>query len=107
MRFHLGKMKPDEMVTFLVDRVGHEKFGATSEVRRYISEDTPPLYQAAYLLGGLQLRALHDELVRPGGLTERQFNDAVLGQNTMPIEFLRAALRGEAPARDAKPAWRF
>jgi hypothetical protein len=107
IRFHLGTMKPDAMVEYLVDRVGHEKFGATSEVRRYIDEDTPPLYQASYLLGGLQLRALHDELVREGGLTERQYNDAVLAQNTMPIELLRAALRGEAPARDAQPGWRF
>lgn len=107
VRFHLGKMKPDEMVTFLVDRVGHETFGATSEVRRFIDDDTPPLYQAGYLLGGLQLRALHDEQVRPGGLTERQYNDAVLGQNTMPIELLRAALRNEPPSRDAQPEWRF
>lgn len=107
VRFQLGKMKPDEMVSFLVDRVGHEKFGATSEVRRYISEDTLPLYQTAYLLGGLQLRALHDELVRPGGLTERQYNDAVLQQNSMPIELLRAALRKDTLAREAQPAWRF
>ena len=107
LRFHLGKMTPDEMVTFLVDRVGHEKLGATSEVRRFIRGDTPPLYQAAYLLGGLQLRALHDELVKPGGMTERQYNDAVLGQNTLPIELLRAALHGQPPARDAQPVWRF
>jgi uncharacterized protein (DUF885 family) len=107
IRFHLGKMKPDEMVQYLIDHVGHEKFGATSEVRRFIDDDTPPLYQVGYLAGGRQLHALHDELVRAGGLTERQFNDAVLQQNAMPIELLRAALRQDALARDAQPAWRF
>ena len=36
LKFHLGEMKPQEMIDFLVDRVGHERFGATSEVRRFI-----------------------------------------------------------------------
>src|SRR5512145_2684988 len=36
LKFHLGRIKPEEMVKFLVERVGHEKFGATSEVRRFI-----------------------------------------------------------------------
>lgn len=107
IRFHLGQMKPDEMVQYLMDHVGHEKFGASSEVRRYIDADTPPLYQVAYLVGGRQLRTLRDEFVKPGGLTERQFNDAVLRENAMPIELLRAALRGEPPPRDAEPSWRF
>jgi uncharacterized protein (DUF885 family) len=107
VRFHLGQLKPDEMVQYLMDHVGHEKFGATSEVRRYISDDTPPLYQAAYLLGGRQLHTLRAEWVKPGGWTERQFNDAVLAQNAMPIELLRAALRGEKLSRGAQPAWKF
>ncbi len=53
LQFHLGTMSPAEMVNFLVDRVGNEKFGATSEVRRYLQY--APLYQAAYMIGGLQL----------------------------------------------------
>ena len=36
LKYHLGRMKPDEMVAFLMDRVGHEKFGARGEVRRFI-----------------------------------------------------------------------
>lgn len=107
VKFHLGQMKPDEMVTFLMEHAGHEKFGATSEVRRFIADETPALYQAGYLVGGRQLHALHDELVVPGGLTERQFNDAVLAQNTMPIELLRAALRHLPLTPDQQPAWRF
>ena len=105
LKFHLGQLTPDEMVAFLVDRGGHEKFGATSEVRRFIS--APPLYQAGYLLGGRQLLALHDEMVGSGRLTEQQFNDAVLVENTMPIELLRADLEKLPLARDAQPAWKF
>ena len=32
LKFHLNEMKPSEMVDFLVERVGHEKFGATAGV---------------------------------------------------------------------------
>lgn len=98
-------MKPDEMVDFLVSRVGHEKLGATSEVRRFIQAS--PLYQAGYLIGGLQLYALQKELVGPGKMTEREFHDAVLMQGTMPIEPLRAALEKLPLKRDTKPGWRF
>jgi uncharacterized protein (DUF885 family) len=105
LKFHLGQMKPAEMVDFLVNRVGHEKLGATSEVRRFVIAS--PLYQAGYMLGGLQLKALHDEKVRPGKLTEQQFNDAVLTENTMPIELLRAALLKLPLACDTQPSWKF
>lgn len=107
LKFQLGRMKPPEMVGFLVNRVGHEKLGATSEVRRFIGASFPPLYQAGYMLGGLQLRALHDEMVRHGKLTEQQFNDAVLAENTMPIELLRAALLKLPLGRDARASWKF
>ena len=105
LKFHLGRMKPAEMVDFLVNRVGHEKLGATSEVRRYISAQ--PLYQAGYLLGGLQLKALHDELVRSGKMSEQQFNDAVLMENTMPIEMLRADMLKLPLTRDTQSSWKF
>ena len=105
LKFHLGQMTPDEMVNFMVERAGHEKFGATSEVRRFINAS--PLYQAGYMIGGRQLLALHDEMVGRGKLTEQQFNDAVLAENTMPIELLRAALEKLPLARDAQPGWKF
>jgi uncharacterized protein (DUF885 family) len=85
LKFHLGKMKPKEMVDFLVDRVGHERFGATSEVRRFIGEAYSPLYQCAYMIGGLQLRALHKEIVGAGKMKEREFNDTVLSYH--PIQW--------------------
>jgi uncharacterized protein (DUF885 family) len=107
LKFHLGQMEPAAMVDFLVDRVGHERDGATAEVRRYIGGDYPPLYQAAYLVGGWQLRALQRELVEAGKLTNRAFHDAVLRQNAVPIEAIRAALTGGVLDPAAPPAWRF
>ena len=104
-RFHLGTMTPGEMVDFLVERVGNEKFGATSEVRRYLQYS--PLYQAAYMLGGLQLRALHREAVGPGKMTEKAFHDAVLQGHAMPVEMVRAELLNLPLSRDFKPQWRF
>jgi len=104
-RFHLGTMSPAEMVDFLVERVGNEKFGATSEVRRYLLDS--PLYQAAYMLGGLQLRALHREAVISGRMTEKAFHDAVLRGHAMPVEMVRAELLDLPLSRDFKPHWRF
>ena len=86
---------------------GHERFGATSEVRRFIGDSYSPLYQAGYLLGGKQLLALHDEMVGDGKLAERQFNDAVLATAPIPIELLRAELRPLPLTRDSRPVWSF
>jgi uncharacterized protein (DUF885 family) len=105
LKYHLGRMTPEEMVEFLIDRVGHEKLGARGEVRRFIQGE--PLYQVGYSIGGRQILALHDEMVGPGKLSERQFHDAVLSQGAMPIELLRAALTGTALPKNAEPSWRF
>jgi hypothetical protein len=107
LKFHLGEMTPQEMIDFLVERVGHEEVGATSEVRRYIGGGYGPLYQCAYMIGGLQLRALHEELVGGGALTDRQFHDAVLQQNSLPVELIRAALSDVPLSPDWQPSWRF
>ena len=76
LSFHLEKMTPKECIDLLVDRIGHERDNATAEVRRSFTTSYGPLYQAAYLLGGLQLRALHRELVESGKMTDRDFHDA-------------------------------
>lgn len=107
IKFHLGKMTPSEMVDFLVDRVGHERLGATSEVRRYISDSFPPLYQAAYMLGGLQLETLRQEVADRKLMTERDYNDAVLACNAMPVELIRAELLNLPLARDTRSTWAF
>jgi len=105
--FHLGTMSPEQCINFLVERVGHERENATGEVRRSFSGEYGPLYQAAYLLGGLQLYNLHKELVGSGKMTNRQFHDAILRENRIPVEMIRAALTDQRLTRDFASTWRF
>jgi Bacterial protein of unknown function (DUF885) len=105
--FHSGTMTAQECVDFLIERVGHEASAAEAEVRRSINGSYPPLYQAAYMLGGLQIRRLHRELVVEGGMSERDFHDAILQRNAIPIELLRAELKGEKLPMKHRAKWRF
>ncbi len=107
LRFHLGTMQPADMIDFLAERVGLERDGATSEVRRYIAGAYGPLYQCAYMLGGLQMRALHHELVGNGRMSNQEFHDAVLRQGSIPIELVRAALTGQTLERNHAASWRW
>lgn len=107
LKFHLGRMQPAAMVDFLVDRVGHERLGATSEVRRYIGSGYSPLYQCGYMIGGLQLRALHQEVVGAGKMSEREFNDQVLSYGPVPIEMIRAGMLNLPLGAETTAAWKF
>lgn len=107
LNFHLGKMTPQECVDFLVNRVGHERDNAIGEVRRSFGTAYAPLYQAAYLLGGLQLYSLHKELVDSGKMTNRQFHDAILKEGRIPIEMMRASLTKQKLDRDFVSRWKF
>ena len=107
LSFHLERMTPAEAIAFLIDRVGHEPANATAEVRRSFNGTYSPLYQAAYMLGGLQIRSLHEQLVAGGRMSEREFHDMILQGGTMPIEMVRARLLGEAPGRRFETGWRF
>jgi hypothetical protein len=91
----------------LVNQVGHERDNATAEVRRSFTTFYGPLYQAAYLLGGLQLRALHRELVETGKMADRDFHDAILRENGIPIDMVRALLTGRKLSPSYKPDWKF
>lgn len=105
--FHLGETTPQEMIDFLVDEIGLERDGATGEVRRYIQGDYSPLYQCAYLIGGIQIGALRAELVESGKMTDKQFHDAVLRQGPIPVEMIRAALTDMPLEPGMPPTWRF
>jgi hypothetical protein len=107
LKVHQGQMTPQQAIDFLVDRVGHERANATAEVRRSFNGTYPPLYQAAYMLGGLQLRALHTELVKGGKMTNKEFHDRVLRANSMPVELIRASLKGEKLERGHVARWKF
>ncbi len=107
LSFHLGEMTPEDAIAFLVHRIGHEPANAAAEVRRSFNGTYSPLYQAAYMLGGLQIRALHEQFVQGGVMAEREFHDAILRGGRMPIEMVRARLMREAPERDFRSRWRF
>ena len=107
LNFHLGKMNPEQAIQFLVDTVNFERANAEGEVRRSFAGQYSPLYQAAYMLGGLQLRALHRELVDSKRMTEREFHDAVLEGGAMPIAMVRARLANVPLTRAGAPPWRF
>ena len=55
----------------------------------------------------LQLRALYHELVDGGKMTPRGFHDAVLQENSIPIEMVCASLTKQPLTRDYKTNWRF
>ncbi len=107
LNFHLGKWTPQQCIDLLVDRVGFEPQAATGEVRRSLGGGYAPLYQAAYLLGGMQIYALHRELVGSGKMTNRQFHDAVLKENNIPVEMIRASLTRQNLTKDFPTQWKF
>jgi uncharacterized protein (DUF885 family) len=107
LEFHLGKMTPEQAVQFLVDSVDFERANAEGEVRRSLNGSYPPLYQIAYMIGGLQLRALHHEIVDAGKMSERAFHDAVLQGGPMPITMVRVRLTNQRLGRDGAAPWRF
>jgi len=108
LSFHLGQMTAPQAVDFLVNEVGHERENAAAEVRRsFESSDYGPLYQCAYEIGALQFRALHHELVDSGKMTNRQFHDAVLKLNSMPVEMVRASLLNEKLPRNYVAQWKY
>lgn len=107
LNYHLGNMSPQECIDFLVREVGHERANAEAEVRRSFMGRYDPLYQLAYMIGGIQFQALRTELVDGGHMTFREFHDAVLKQNSIPVELLRAILTGRELPQDYRTSWRF
>ncbi|RSZ55804.1 DUF885 domain-containing protein [Massilia atriviolacea] len=105
--FHMGKITPEQAVDMLIQRVGHEPDNARAEVRRSFNGDYPPLYQAGYMVGALQLRELKRELVDGGKMSLLDYHDRILDGGMLPIELVRARLKNEKVARDFRPGWRF
>jgi hypothetical protein len=91
LSYHLEKLTPQQCIDLLVNRVGHEYANAAAEVRRSFTSGYDPLYQIAYMVGGLQFNALQKEMLQ-AGWTEKQYHDAVLRQGPIPVEILRTLL---------------
>jgi hypothetical protein len=107
LNYHLGKWTPQQCIDFLVDRVGHERANAEGEVRRSFTANYGPLYQLAYMTGAFQFYALKKELVDSGKMTYKQYHDAVMQENAMPVEMVRAILTNQSLSRDFKSSWKF
>ncbi len=107
LNFHLGNWTPQQCIEFLIDRVGHERANATAEVRRSFNGSYGPLYQVAYMMGGLQFRALHHEVVDGGKMTNRQFHDFIYQHGTMPVEMVRNLMLKLPLTRDYSAQWKF
>ncbi len=107
LSFHMGEMSPQEAIDFIVEKVGHEYKNAEAEVRRSFSTSYPPLYQAGYMLGGLQIRSLYNDLVVNGDMPVKTFHDRILKNGSMPIEMVRKILTDQKPPKDFETSWRF
>lgn len=107
LKYHLGEWTPQQCIDFLVDRVGHERANAEGEVRRSFTGGYPPLYQIGYMIGAFQFWALKKELVDTGKMTYKQYHDAILHENAMPIEMLRAILTNQTLSKDFESSWKF
>lgn len=107
LNFHLGNWTPEQCVDLLVNKVGHERENALAEVRRSFSGDYGPLYQMAYMMGGLQFHQLHRDLVGTKKMTDRDFHDAILKEGPIPVEMVRAILTKQKLTRDFVPNWRY
>ncbi|GAB3654736.1 DUF885 family protein [Echinicola sediminis] len=107
LKYQLGEWTPQQCIDMLVDQVGHEYANAEAEVRRsFATSYTPPLYQMAYMTGGLQFYALRNEMLEKGW-TEKEFHDRVLKENFMPVEILRCLLQDLPLSKDYKTKWKF
>lgn len=107
INYHLGEWTPQQCIDYLVDRVGHEASTAHGEVKRSFEGNYGPLYQLAYLTGGLQVWSLKKELVDTGKMTYKTFHDRMIKENHMPIEMLRATLTNQPLKRDFESSWKF
>ena len=107
LNYHLGNWSPKQCIDFLVDRVGHERANAEGEVRRSFTGGYGALYQLAYMTGAFQFYALKHELVDSGKMSFKEYHDAVLKENNIPIELLRAILTKQKLKRDYTTNWFF
>lgn len=107
LNYHMEKWTPQQCIDLLVDKVGHERANAEGEVRRSFTTNYGPLYQLAYMTGAFQFYALKKELVDSGKMTYKQYHDAVMHENAMPVEMVRAILTDQKLNRNFKSTWKF
>lgn len=107
LNYHLGNWTPQQCIDYLVDKVGHEYANAEAEVRRSFEGNYGPLYQIAYMVGAMQFYSLRMELVESGQMTEKEFHDAILKNNSIPVAMVKALLTQQKLNPDFRSEWKF
>jgi hypothetical protein len=98
VKLELGLISKADAIAFLVEKVGLETLGATTEVTRYIEMPTQP---SAYFIGYRQMMDLRETCLRVWRArgeeaTLKRFHMAVLEQGNMAIPAIRLAILGGA-----------
>lgn len=107
LNYHLGNWTPQQSIDYLVTRVGHEYANAEAEVRRSFTGGYGPLYQIAYMIGGMHFYSLYNDLVENGDMTAKEFHDAILKEGSIPVRMVKALLTNEVLPKGAIPNWDF
>ncbi|MEX0647802.1 MAG: DUF885 family protein [Balneolaceae bacterium] len=107
LNYHLGNWTPQQSIDYLVERVGHEYANAEAEVRRSFTGNYGPLYQIAYMIGGMQIYSLYQDLVDSGEMSAVDFHDTILKNGSIPIRMVKAILTDEPLKRNQIESWKF
>jgi len=107
LNYHLGNWTPQQSIDYLVEKVGHEYANAEAEVRRSFEGNYGPLYQIAYMVGAMQFYSLRMDLVETGQMSEKEFHDRILQNNSIPVAMVRALLTEQDLSPDFSSQWKF
>lgn len=107
LNYHLGNWTPQQSIDYLVERVGHERANAEAEVRRSFTGGYGPLYQIAYMIGGMHFYSLYDELVKNGEMSAKEFHDQILKEGSIPVRMVKSILTEEPLDKNEIDDWKF
>ena len=100
----------DPAFTWWVDQPYKDARKALSEYIAFLKEKVigiPPDDKTTIIGDPVGRDALMAELVDSRKMTDREFHDAILHENEMPVELLRADLEGRPLTRGFKTSWKF
>jgi hypothetical protein len=107
LNYHLGNWTPQQSINYLVERVGHEYANAEAEVRRSFTGGYGPLYQIAYMIGGMHFYSLYQYLVENGDMSAKEFHDQILREGSIPVRMVKSILIQEPLEKNKIEDWKF
>jgi len=107
LNYHLGNWTPQQSINYLVERVGHEYANAEAEVRRSFTGGYGPLYQIAYMIGGMHFYSLYQDLVENGDMSAKEFHDQILREGSIPVRMVKSILIQEPLEKNKIEDWKF